>query len=183
MTSLQILAEQVGASERTLRRAVNAGALRAERTSPRKLQMSTAEKRFVRASWPMLAKLREVLRTEHNVRFALLFGSAARGDDSEDSDLDILVEMRDSSFDRQLDLAIKLGRLLGREIDLVDFAQAESNADLLASAIGEGRVIVDRDGRWPAMKAREQDLIRRAEVERSKQVSSALAAIDRMLER
>ncbi len=181
MTVLEILAGEVGTSERTLRRAVNDGALRAERISPRKLQISAGEMRFVRASWPMLAKLREALRTEHNVRFALLFGSAARGDDSKDSDLDILVEMRDSSFDRQIDLAIKLGRLSGREIDLLDLTTAEANPDLLVNAIGEGRVIVDRDGRWPALKANEKDLTRRAEGERSAQVKSALAGIDRLL--
>ena len=78
MNDLAILADQIGVNERTLRRAVVAGTLRAERPTPRKLTMSGAEKRYLLRSWDRLASLREALRTEQNVRFALLFGSVAR---------------------------------------------------------------------------------------------------------
>jgi AraC-like DNA-binding protein len=72
MTELKTLAEEVGVNERTLRRAVNEGTLQARRPTPRRLQISAAERQYIRRSWPLLADLRQALRTEHNVRLALL---------------------------------------------------------------------------------------------------------------
>ena len=88
-----------------MRRAVSQGTLRGTRSAPRALQLSPSEKRYIRRSWPLLATLRAILRTEQNVRFALLFGSAARGTDTPASDIDMLVEMRDSSLERMIDRA------------------------------------------------------------------------------
>ena len=90
----------MGVNERTLRRAVNEGVLRASRASPRKLVSPLSEDLYVRSHWPLIAKLRAALRTERNVRFAMLFGSAARGEDAERSDVDVIVDLRDSSYDR-----------------------------------------------------------------------------------
>ncbi|HVA18785.1 MAG TPA: hypothetical protein VMU55_01255, partial [Solirubrobacteraceae bacterium] len=75
MSQLQMLARDVGVNERTLRRAVTQGTLRASRPSPRKIEIPLAESQYVRRSWPIIAGLRATLRTEPNVRFALLFGS------------------------------------------------------------------------------------------------------------
>src|SRR5215218_6386416 len=107
MTELEILARQIGANERTLRRAFNEGTLRAERPTPRTLKLGAGEQRYLRRSWGLIASLRAVLRTEQNVRLALLFGSTARGDDDASSDVDLLVEMRDSSLVRIADLVAK----------------------------------------------------------------------------
>ena len=49
-----------------------------------------------------------------------LFGSVARGEEQPDSDIDLLVAMRDDcGFDDYLALAEELERLLGRKVDLV----------------------------------------------------------------
>ncbi len=48
----------------------------------------------------MIALLRSALRTEHNVRFALLFGSSALGTDTPNSDVDVLVALRDPGLQR-----------------------------------------------------------------------------------
>jgi len=64
MTELSTLAEQVGVSERTLRRAFNEGTLRAERPTPRKLKLGSNEKRYLLRSWKLLAALREALLTD-----------------------------------------------------------------------------------------------------------------------
>lgn len=49
-----------------------------------------------------------------------LFGSAARGDLTADSDVDILVEFaRPATFDRYIDLKMILEERLGRPVDLV----------------------------------------------------------------
>jgi predicted nucleotidyltransferase len=180
MTELGLLAEQLNVSERTLRRAVGQGALRARRPSPRRLEISVGEKRYARRAWPMLASLREALRTEANVRFALLFGSAARGDDSAGSDIDLLVEMRDNSMERVADLSAKLEGLADRRVDVILLQSAEALPGLLANAIAEGRVLLDRDSRWTELQEREGALRREALRRDKRRRRAALKGIDRM---
>jgi predicted nucleotidyltransferase len=181
MTELGLLAEQMNVSERTLRRAVNQGTLRANRPSPRRLEVPVAEKRYVRHAWPLLASLRSALRTENNVRFALLFGSTARGDDTPQSDVDLLVEMKDESMERTADLSAKLEGLIGRRVDVIPIQSAEAIPDLLADAIAEGRVLVDRGARWTRLREREGTLRRKAQRSGQQRREEALAGIDRML--
>jgi predicted nucleotidyltransferase len=181
MTELEILARQIGANERTLRRAFNEGTLRAERPTPRKLKLEPAEQDYLRRSWGLLAALRSTLRTEQNVRFALLFGSTARGDGDAASDVDLLVAMRDPSLGRIADLGAKLEALLDRRVDVVTLDEARENAQLLAQAVAEGRVLVDREGRWTTLR-HEVDALRRTARKEARQAKSrALAGIDRML--
>lgn len=181
MTELEILAQQIGASERTLRRAFNEGTLRAERPTPRKLELDSAEQGYIRRSWGLLAALRGALRTEQNVRFALLFGSTARGDDTALSDIDLLVEMRDSSLIRIAALGEKLEALLDRRIDIVTIDEAKENTQLLAQAVSEGRVLVDREDRWAPLQNEADPLRRSAREEARRARRRALAGIDRML--
>src|SRR5580765_6127721 len=108
MTVLSSLAEEVCVDERTLRRAVNLGIVRGARPTPRTLELPLSERDYIRRRWPLLSQLRAVLRTERNVRFALLFGSAARGTDEPGNDVDVLVDLRDPSFDRVVDLGLRL---------------------------------------------------------------------------
>ena len=182
MTELEILARQIGANERTLRRALNEGALRGERPTPRKLELESAERGYIRRSWGLLAALRGVLRTEQNVRFALLFGSTARGDDTASSDIDLLVEMRDSSLIRIADLGEKLEALLDRRVDIVTIDEAKENARLLTQAVSEGRVLVDREDRWAPLQNEANPLRRSARQEARRARRRALAGIDRMLD-
>ncbi len=181
MTELQLLAEAIGANERTLRRAYNDGTLRAVRESPRKLKIGAAEKQYLRRSWKLLAGLRAGLRTEQNVRFALLFGSAARGEDTASSDIDLLVEMRDPSLIRVSDLSAKLEALLGRRVDVLPLDNARANPQLLAQALSEGRVLVDREGRWSQLRDEAGVLRRRARESARRTRRRALDGIDRML--
>lgn len=181
MTELGILANQIGANERTLRRAFNEGTLRAERPTPRKLKLGTAEKQYLRRSWALLAALRAALRTEQNVRFALLFGSAARGDDSEGSDIDLIVEMRDPSLVRVVDLELKLEELLERRVDVLTLEDASANLVLLAEAAAEGRTIVDREERWAQLSSETEAMARRARRHLRKRSRDALAGVDRLV--
>lgn len=178
---LRTLADEVGVDERTLRRAVNEGTLRAKRPTPRRLRISPAERQYVRHSWPLLAGLRQALRTEHNVRLALLFGSTARGEDTPQSDVDVLVEMRDPSLARVADLSMKLEALLGRRVDVVTREEAEASPSLLAEAVADGRVLVDREGSWPALRGEADALARRARRQDRRRSREALAGIDRLL--
>ncbi len=131
----------------------------------------------------MIALLRSALRTEHNVRFALLFGSSALGTDTPNSDVDVLVALRDPRLQRLVDLKTKLTDLLGRQVDLVVLDGAEHEPSFLAQALAEGRVLVDRDDRWHALRAHETRLGQRGTKHDAQRVRNALAGIDRMLSR
>jgi len=181
MTQLAHIAHEVGVDERTLRRAVNEGALRARRPSPRTLEMSVGESTYARRRWPLLARLRSALRTERNTRFALLFGSAARGEDSERSDIDVIVSLRDPSFSRLSDLRLKLEQAVGRSVDVVLLEEAEGDPTFLAMALEDGRVLVDREGAWPGLRRREAELRRRGSRLDAARRKQALARADRFL--
>jgi predicted nucleotidyltransferase len=181
MTGLMLLAEEVGVNERTLRRAVSQGTLRGNRPTPRKLELPLREREYVRRSWGLLAMLRTALRTEPNVRFALLFGSTALGTDAPGSDVDVLVDLRDGSFERVIDLATKLTQAVGRPVDVVDLNDAELEPSFLAQAVADGRVLVDRDDLWPGLRASEGGLRRRGGQHDARRLDRALAGIDRLL--
>lgn len=62
----------------------------------------------------------EQIRQLFSVRQLSVFGSVARGQADESSDVDILVEFdKKANFDRFMDLKFYLEDLLGRQIDLV----------------------------------------------------------------
>jgi len=129
----------------------------------------------------LIAKLREALRTEHNVRFAMLFGSTASGRDNEQSDVDVIAELRDFSLDRVLDLSLKLEEASGRSVDVVRLEDAEDDPTFLAMALEDGRVLVDREGAWPELRRREAALRRRGQRLDEARKQRALAAADRFL--
>jgi predicted nucleotidyltransferase len=181
MTELAILAREVGVHERTLRRAVAEGSLRGVRPSPRTLAMSLSEREYVRRSWKLLSTLRRALRTEHNVRFALLFGSAARGTDAPGSDVDVLVSLRDQDLERIVELSAKLTAATGRHVDVVRLEDAESEPSFLADVVADGRVLVDRGGLWPRLRSREPSLRRTGRVRQAERTRAALAGLDRVL--
>lgn len=181
MGELAPLADQVGVSERTLRRAISQGALHAVRPTPRTLELALGERDFVRRRWSLLSVLRSLLRTEHNVRFALLFGSTAVGRDGPASDIDLLVGLRDERLERLADLTEKLARACGRPIDLVRLADAESDPAFLVHTMAVGRVLVDRDGDWARLRASEPTLRARGAEREHGRAGRALAGIDRLL--
>jgi len=65
----------------------------------------------IRANEPRLREL--------SVRELALFGSFARGDQTEGSDIDFLVEFDQKTFDTYLDTKELLENLFGRKVDLV----------------------------------------------------------------
>jgi uncharacterized protein len=181
MSQLAILADDLGVNERTLRRAGGQGTLRAERLSPRRMNLAPGEAGYLRRHWPLLAALRDALRTEPNVAFALLFGSVARGDDHADSDVDLMVALREHSLDRMVDLQGRLEQTLGRKVDVLSTEAAASNDLLLAMAVEEGRVLVDRVELWTRLSSELDGLRRRAERTSRRERREALAAIDEFL--
>jgi len=174
MSELARLSAALDVSERTMRRASDSGLVRADRLSKRRLRIPDAERRYLTSHWSLLSGLRAALRTEPNVRLAILFGSTARGDDRSDSDVDVLVQLRSASRFRMLELEDRLSQAIGRAVELTRFSDAERDRTLLSEVIADGRVLVDRDDVWPRLAADRQAVGERAEREFASQVSAAL---------
>lgn len=66
-----------------------------------------------------LAQERARLGHRYGVRSIAIFGSLVRGEATEASDVDILVEMESPTFDRYMDLKFELEDRLGVSVDLV----------------------------------------------------------------
>lgn len=59
--------------------------------------------------------------TRHGIRRLALFGSVLRGEDTPESDIDLLVEFEEGRAPgllRMAELELKLGAVLGREVEL-----------------------------------------------------------------
>jgi predicted nucleotidyltransferase len=168
MDSLRQVAAELSIPERTLRRAAAEGLIRGERVSPRRFRITLREEAYLRSHWELLRALRGALRTELNVRLAVLFGSSATGGDHGRSDIDMLVALNDPAVGRLADLSERLSRRLGRDVQLVRLAEAEASPVLMADAIEHGRVLVDREDLWPGVRQSVNRWRRRARrVERS----------------
>jgi len=154
MDSLGRAASELEIPARTLRRAASEGLVRGERLSPRRFRITFREEAYLRSHWDLLRALRASFRTEPNVRLAVLFGSTAIGTDDERSDVDVLVVLHDPSVSRLAELAERLSRGTGREMQLVRLSEAETSPVLMSDVIDQGRVLVDRDDLWSALKER-----------------------------
>lgn len=66
-----------------------------------------------------------------------LFGSFARGEEQESSDVDILVDLIDARFDRYMDVKEFLSGVLGRQVDLVmkDALKPRLRSAILSEAV------------------------------------------------
>ncbi len=150
---LQELAKGLRVNERTLRRAWALGTLRGERVTAYKLRVPVEERVYLRRHWPTISRLRVALRTEPNVSLAVLFGSVARGDDDEGSDLDLLVGLRDPGLGNRVALAGRLRKHVDLPLEVVELEDALRRPALMVEVLRDGRVLSDRDGRWPELSA------------------------------
>lgn len=163
--SLRVLARHLEVPERTLRRAAAQGLVRGQRLGARRFKTTLREEVYLRRHWPLLSGLRGALRTEPNVRLAVLFGSFATGADAASSDVDLLVVLRDCAPGVVAALSGRLADRLGRDVQLVRLEEAERSPGLMLDVLADGRVLVDREGLWPRLKARERRWRRQAAAE------------------
>jgi predicted nucleotidyltransferase len=178
MGTIRTLAVGLGAEERTLRRAASQGTLRCARRGPRRLTLAAGEREYLEGHWELLAALRQGLRTERRVRLAVLYGSVARGDEDTGSDLDLLVLLRGGNPTDAAELALRLGRVVGRRADVAHLERVEARAPLLLERIlDEGRVLVDRDGLWPQLRKRRRAIHARARRAYRRQMVGARRAL------
>jgi uncharacterized protein len=66
-----------------------------------------------------IQELRQELAVKFSVRRIGVFGSTATGHANEQSDVDILVELNEPTFDHYMGLKFRLEEVLGRDVDLV----------------------------------------------------------------
>jgi predicted nucleotidyltransferase len=63
--------------------------------------------------------LKEELAARYSVRSIGIFGSVVKGRYKRESDVDILVELNEPTFDHYMELKFRLEELLGCDVDLV----------------------------------------------------------------
>ena len=90
----------------------------------------------------LLTEASPYIRSEFGVRFLQVFGSVARGDERDGSDVDIYVDMPPKAL-KVVELKQYLQRLLGRAVDIV---RNHSNLDpFLTNEINrDGITIIER---------------------------------------
>ena len=170
-------ADELGCSERTLRRYIGTGLVRGRRVATHGIELSADEARYLRHHWPLLHTLKGALRTEREVRLAVLFGSTAVGEDQEDSDIDVLVAHRSRGPLPLAGLRARLRRTLGKPVHLVSLEQARDAPSLLADVLQEGRPLIDRDGLWSDLNAEADEILVRAAQEDRDAATSAQHAV------
>ncbi|ADV46523.1 type VII toxin-antitoxin system MntA family adenylyltransferase antitoxin [Nitratifractor salsuginis] len=94
----------------------------------------------------MIDQIKTLLSRDKNVRFAYLFGSYARGDADEKSDVDLAVYLEECSFDIRLELHHRLEKALRRDVDLLCLNELK-NIYLLEKILDEGIVVKDHPER------------------------------------
>lgn len=150
--ALQELADSLQVDERTLRRAWALGTVRGTRRTPYRLELPVAERIYLRRHWATLSSLRSALRTEPNVSMAVLFGSVAQGDDDSESDVDLLVALREPELHHRVALAGRLRKRTGLTLEVIALEDALRRPSLLVEILRDGRVLIDRDERWPELR-------------------------------
>jgi predicted nucleotidyltransferase len=181
MGAIQELAADLGAEERTLRRAVAQGTIHCRRQGARRTKLATGETDYLHEHWELLFDLRKALRTEREVRLAVLYGSVARGHEDAGSDLDVVVALSNDQVAAASELAARLGRVGGRDADIARLDRIEESAPLLLDRVlDEGRVLIDRDGIWTELKGRRRAIRARAKRSYRRQMSEAARAIEEL---
>lgn len=177
MPDLDVLALDLHVSGRTLRRAANRGTIHAIRESDRHIRLPHDEATYLRRNWRLLASLVAELRTLPDVRFAVLFGSAARGELKHGSDLDLLVRFARGGIASRSHLMDRLEQAAGRDVQVVVLDDALDAPLLLADILRDGRVLVDRDGEWTRLKRRERSIRREAETAEAQLADGVVARL------
>lgn len=175
---LRDLAGSLDVNERTLRRAWALGTVRGERVTPYKLRVPVDERIYLRRHWPTISRLRAVLRTEPNVSLAVLFGSVARGDDDAESDVDLLVCLRDPGLANRVALAGRLRKHVDLPLEVIGLEDALRRPSLMVEILFDGRVLVDRHGCWAKLGAQLSSFETQASERRRMLASRAREAVE-----
>jgi predicted nucleotidyltransferase len=103
-----------------------------------------------------------LLRARPDVRLAVVYGSVAHGEDHPGSDLDLLVSFASEEAYTSASLAVALTEETGCRVQVVSLSTARRAPLLLVDILHEGRVLLDRDDEWSALKRQEREIQRQA---------------------
>lgn len=81
--------------------------------------------------------------SQYNVRYCILFGSYAKGTQTQTSDIDLLIST-DVTGLRFFGIAERLRNLLHKKVDLLDLNQVSSNKLLLDEILKDGVKIYEQ---------------------------------------
>jgi predicted nucleotidyltransferase len=179
MSPFRRLALELQTSDRTLRRAAARGLIRARRHGPRSAEIAVAERSYIRTHWPLLRDLVAALRTEANVRLAVLFGSTARGTDTPESDIEVVVQLEGDDFVQLVELEERLSQAGERRVQVIRLSDAQREPQLLADILSQGRVLVDRDDGWRRLRRRRS--AQALEREANRRTREAVQKVERFL--
>jgi len=77
---------------------------------------------------------------------------------------------------------VRIERAVGRHVDVARLNRVQATAPLLLlRALDEGRVVLDRDREWTALKAHRSEIARRAHRARATRRQRARASIHELL--
>ncbi len=113
----------------------------------------------------MKKALNEKLKSLDNIEFAYLFGSYAREQEREKSDVDIAVFFKQNTLDARLELCYELSRLIKKEVDLVVLNDVK-NLFLLEAVFKEGKLLKDSPLRVDFELSKEHDILDYKELKR-----------------
>jgi len=102
--------------------------------------------------------LKEYTDKNQNIVFGYLFGSYAIGKQTQMSDIDIAVYLRDSSFNEVLQINYELSKLLKKDVDLIVLNDIK-NLYLLEAILKDGKVIKDNDLRFDFEIIKEHEIL------------------------
>jgi predicted nucleotidyltransferase len=162
MSATLELARELDTSDRTLRRAVSRELLRGTRRSANRLAILDDERAYIRSHWGLLQTLVAALRTEPGVEAAILYGSAAKGTDRADSDVDLLVKLRGTASTSVPALERRVTQAVGRRVHVVRLEDALADGAFALEIIDHGRPLTDRGDVWPSLRRRRAGLARKA---------------------
>lgn len=94
-----------------------------------------------------IKQIKYFLKSQSDIGFAYLYGSALKGFFNRESDLDIAVYLKgrsESFFERRLELGDRLSKIAGRETNVVVFNQI-SSLFLKFVILQEGKLLCDND--------------------------------------
>jgi predicted nucleotidyltransferase len=182
VSALPKIATQLGTNKWALYRAVNRGAIRCFRPSPRSLEFPPGEIDYLREHWEILSTLIQAFSTEPNVKLAVLYGSLARGDENSDSDADVLIDFYKEDVTSISSIAMRLGNVLGRSVDIAQLSHIKTGFPLLLlQAIDDGRVMIDKDNMWKGLQTSRSTILRAAKKQQKREREEASKCLEQLM--